>query len=788
MAYIKSRQHAARSSTRTPVAGTLGLMLAALPGLAAAQAADAAPAKPATQATAKDDPSLPSVTVKSAAVNEYKANASASPKLTQPLLDTPKTIQVIKKEMLAEQGAASLMEALRNTPGITMQLGENGNTSAGDAFYMRGFSTQSSTFVDGIRDLGAVTRDVFNLDSVEVVKGPSGSEGGRGSSSGYINLVSKLPSLDDLNMVDLTLGSHSKKRVTADMNRKLGETTALRLNLMAQDSGVPGRDVVKTKGTGVAPSLAFGLGTPTRVFLFSQHLRQNNVPDGGIPTIGMEGFYNATLAAAGINPAAVDRSNYYGSRSDYEKVTADMFSIKFEHDVSPVTRVTHITRYGKTHMDRVLTGINTLAFPSATDPSTWTLSRSRQRTDQTNEILASQTNVRTAFETGGLKHELSGGVELMYERQLALGFGTTAQTINGVAYTAVAAPVANLYNPNPDDVMGVPYATGANTEGKTLTAALYAFDTLTINDAFKLNGGLRFERYNLSTNSGTIVTATTATTTYPGYAAGSIAPTSLSKQDNLLSWNVGAIYKPAPNGTVYAALANSLTPPGGANFTLSSTTTNQASPTMDPQETSNIELGTKWELLDKQLSLNGALYRTENDKQTSQDPTTGLTSQFGKTRVEGVELAAVGQLTHFWQVSAGVSKMRTKALDSYSVSSTTGAVTTTNAVRWSPDLSATVWTSYTLSDLTVGGGVRYMSEQKRLVTEGTNPATTNIPNIPGYSVVDLMAAYKVTKNINLRLNLYNLFDKQYVSAANNSGARLVLGAPRSASVSAAFTF
>src|SRR5690606_7780873 len=110
-------------------------------------------------------------------------------KQTQPILDIPQVVNVVKKEMLLDQGATTLMEALRNTPGITQQLGENGNTAAGDTFQMRGFSTQASTFVDGVRDLGAVTRDVFNLEQVEVVKGPSGGDIGRGASSGYINLV-----------------------------------------------------------------------------------------------------------------------------------------------------------------------------------------------------------------------------------------------------------------------------------------------------------------------------------------------------------------------------------------------------------------------------------------------------------------------------------------------------------------------------------------------------------------------------------------------------------------------
>jgi catecholate siderophore receptor len=162
-------------------------------------------------AQAQDAPVLNEVKVNASADVPYKADKSASPKITQALVDTPKTIQVVKKEMLQEQGAISLTDALRNTPGITMQLGENGNTAAGDTFQMRGFSTQASTFVDGVRDLGAVTRDVFSVEQVEVIKGAAGADIGRGASSGYINLVSKLPTLEDAHEVMLSVGTEEQK-------------------------------------------------------------------------------------------------------------------------------------------------------------------------------------------------------------------------------------------------------------------------------------------------------------------------------------------------------------------------------------------------------------------------------------------------------------------------------------------------------------------------------------------------------------------------------------------------
>ena len=362
---------------------------------------------------AQEAPVLNEVKIQAALDVPYKAEKSSSSKLTQPLVDTPKTVQVLKKEMLKEQGAASLMEALRNTSGITMQLGENGNTAAGDTFQMRGFSGQSSTFVDGVRDLGAVSRDVFNIEQVEVVKGAGGSDVGRGASAGYINLISKLPTLEQANDISLSVGTADKKRLTIDSNNVVNDSTALRLNMMLQESNAEERKEVSSKHMAIAPSLAFGLDSPTKVYIYSQHTRQDNVPDGGVPTIGMDGFYNsnATIMAG----AKVSRDNFYGSQQDYEKIEADMISAKVEHQLNANTVVRNITRYGKSHLDRVLTGVNGLSLNGAAIE----VALIRQRVDQTNEILANQSTLNTAFQTGSINHDLVLGLEILKESQLS---------------------------------------------------------------------------------------------------------------------------------------------------------------------------------------------------------------------------------------------------------------------------------------------------------------------------------------------------------------------------------
>ncbi|WP_297927229.1 TonB-dependent receptor [uncultured Agitococcus sp.] len=746
----------------------------------------------AIPAHAQDAPVLKEVNVQAAVDVPYKTEKSASNKLTQALVDTPKTVQVLKKEMLKEQGASSLMEALRNTAGITMQLGENGNTAAGDTFQMRGFSTNTSTFVDGVRDLGAVTRDVFNLEQVEVVKGAGGSEVGRGASAGYINLISKLPTLEQANDIALTLGTADKKRLTVDSNNVIDDSTALRLNVMVQEGNAEERNQVSNRQVAIAPSLAFGLDSPTKVYLYSQHIRQDNVPDGGVPTIGMEGFYNSnTTIKAG---AKVSRDNFYGSQQDYEKISADMLTAKVEHQLSKNTTIRNISRYGQTHVDRVLTGVNALSVNASTKAIEVALNR--QRIDQTNEIWANQTNLNTALSTGFIKHDLVLGLELLKESQLTLGStsgstSTTTVVVNGQTLP-VYSVVQNVYSPNAYQNLLVPYLTGADTDGETTTAALYVFDTLTLIDSLKFSLGLRADRYKTETSTGTMVTGGSggnlATYSAQGYKVGDVVISHLEDDDTLLSWNAGLVFKPATNGSIYVAFADAQTPPAGANFVLSATAGNQANAELDPQQTTTAELGTKWELLNKRLNVSAAVYRTENDKQASVDAVTGVANQEGKTLVDGIELAAVGQLTNFWQLTMSVGFMESEQLGQSSKSSSTGVITTSDGVRWTPDVTASVWTSYTLEKFTFGGGARYVGEQKRVVTTNANLATENMPVIPAYTVADVMAAYKVNKNTNLRLNVYNVFDEEYISTLNNSGARMTLGAPISAAITAEFSF
>ncbi|HEY0200976.1 MAG TPA: catecholate siderophore receptor Fiu, partial [Burkholderiaceae bacterium] len=583
MAHIKSRKH---NITSRSLPSTLGATTTAslITGLALVMPLHA-------QAQSN---TLSEVEVKSGTASDYKVDHLASPKFTQPLVNTTQTISVINEQMMQEQGATTLTEALRNVPGVgTFYAGENGNTSTGDAIYMRGFDTSSSIYVDGVRDLGSISRDIFNIDEIDVIKGAAGTDYGRSAPTGSINLSTKQPKLEDSFSASVGAGSGSYKRATVDWNKALTgyEGAAFRLNLLEQDAGVAGRDEVKNDRWGIAPSLALGLNTDTRTYLNFLHVKQSNVPDGGVLTMGLPGYSSPDPTARAYlnNAARVSSSNFYGTSSDHDDVTADMATVRIEHDFTPETTLRNTTRWGQTKQNYLLSsfmaGTAQLLTPSATDPSTWNISRNINTKDQVNKIITNQTNVTTSLVTGTVKHDISTGLELTREEQQSYTLAT-AGTI----------PRVSVYNP--DSSVSLPsYArTGAHNDGSTDTYSVYAFDTLKLSEQWQINGGLRYDYYK---------------TEYETFGTDGASTLALDKNGGLWNYKIGALYKPAPNGSIYVNYALSQQPPGGSNFTLSTAANNAGNPNMDPQKAKTLEFGTKWELFDKKLLLTGAIYRTE---------------------------------------------------------------------------------------------------------------------------------------------------------------------------------
>jgi len=774
MSYIKHRKH--------PVAA-LGLAMAA--GGVAAQTAPAAA------------PALPAVKVTSTVESDVKVDKASSNKFTAPLIDTPKTVTVIPLEVMQQTAAVSLTDALRMTPGITLGAGEGGNP-AGDRPFLRGFDTQSSIYVDGMRDLAPSSREVFNLESVEVSKGPDSTYGGRGGAGGSINLETKKPKRENFAAGSIGVGTDKYTRVTADGNWAFGDSGAFRLNAMVHDADVAGRNGPDNSRYGFAPSLAFGLGTPTRVTLQYFRLRTDDMPDSGIP-------YNqySTAAYATMGPVVErgpnnggNRENFYGLFGrDFRKDATDMGTVIVEHDITSTLKFRNITRASKSSMDYVWTQPDDSKTNVTVNGTVW---RRFNSTARDIEAMANQTELSGEYVHDGLKHSFATGLELSREeaennsyQQIGVPGYTTYGGTAACTPAVVGAPsdwmCTSLTSPNPNDpFIGqmVRGATAGPSNYTTSTVSLYAFDTIRFNPQWLLNAGLRFDRYKTSQLNA--ISTVNGTPTRLGYA----------QEDDLINYQLGVVYKPAPNGSVYASVGTSSTPGGNSagqgTETQSITVANANS--LDPEKNIAYEIGTKWDVLDGQLALSGAIFRLEttNARVTTVD---GLSEMAGDRLINGIEVGIAGRITRAWEVFGGYT-----FLDSEQTNAGYSNIGTTAAPIWvpaaatgqqftnTPRHSASLWTTYrVIPSVTVGGGVYAVDKVYGGYGFANSGRTISKTYIPGYARLDAMASWTYDRNISFQLNVQNLTDKVYYDKAYTAHyAGIAPG--RSAQLSANFKY
>lgn len=695
-------------------------------GLAVASAASPALAQPAGAPL-----QLPTLQVE-AAGESYKAAGVSSAKMPQPLLDTPRSVTVVPQQVIEERGATSLQEIFRNVSGISLAAGEGG-APMGDNLTLRGFNARTDIFIDGMRDFSTYIRDPFNLESVEVIKGPASAYAGRGATGGAINLVTKTPQQDDFNAAALSLGTDQTKRLTADVNRELsglGEGAALRLNLMAHDSAIAGRDEVENQRWGIAPSLNWGLKTPTRVTLSGLYLKQDNVPDYGHP------YLNG-------RPAPVDRENWYGLRGfDTDKSETASATVRLEHDLADSLSLRNQLSYGRTTHNSIATAARN------PDPLADTVERTFKSRDSTDTIVSNQSELGYKFASGRLRHAVVVGLELAREESANRG-----RNISDM-------PGASLSKPNPNQAFTGTVSPGARAEATANSVAAYLFDTVELSEQWEVTGGLRWDRFDVDFRSVDPASGT---------------PRELERTDSMFSWNLGAVYKPRPNGSIYAAYGTSFNP-SAEGLTLTQGRNQTSLAHLEPEESRTVELGTKWELLGRQLGLTAAVFRTDKtNARTNGDPAAGEPPIVleGEQRVDGVELGMTGRLSERWQVLASYTWLDSQIRKSNTVGEVGKAMPNV------PEQTFTLWTTYQpLPRVELGAGAQYVGSRY------ADAANRN--QVPDYWLFDAMAAYRVNARVQLRLNLYNLTDTGYYDSVYSGHA--VPGAGRSALLTTSFEF
>jgi catecholate siderophore receptor len=699
---------------------------------------------------------LNSTTVLGDEEGNYNVQESASSKYTAPLRDTPKSVTVVPTQVIRDTGALSLTDALRTVPGITFGAGEGGNPQ-GDRPFIRGFSAESDTFVDGMRDVASQTREIFNLEQIEVSKGPGSAYTGAGSTGGSLNLITKTPKLQNFVNGGFTYGSDQTRRTTLDVNQMITDNAAFRLNLMKHDANIAGRDGPDVSRWGVAPSISFGLGTPTRATFSYYHLDTDDTPDYGIPLTNVD-----RSKANPSRPAHVDKDNWYGSSRDYRKSTTDSGTFHIEHDLNDNLTLSNNFRMVRTTLDYVASNPD----DSRGNVVNGYVYRSPKSRNSVSEGWVNQTELKSLFNTAGVEHTLVTGMEFSYEDVHNRPYTFTSSVSGSTCNAALLASgdCTSLYSPTPKDGWAGTYAEGASyTDTDTKTAAGYVFDTLKLNEQWSVNLGLRYDDFETRSSG--------YTTGGRGAVAGDF-----KRENKSHFWNyqAGVVYKPAPNGSIYVAWSTSSNPSGETSgeglSELSSSNTS-----LEPERNRNYEIGTKWDFFNEALSLNAALFRTDKTNARVASPeSTSLQVLDGEQRVQGVELGFSGKLTPQWKVFGGYTY-----LDSEIRKSTT-ASDEGNKMPQTPENNFTLWTTYDVTqDFTIGGGATYVDRQFG--------NTANSTYIPSYTRYDAMAAYRVTKNLDLQLNVQNLTDKRYFDQVYSTHMAHV-AAGRTALLSANFHF
>uniref|UniRef100_UPI0010529B22 TonB-dependent receptor n=2 Tax=Methylobacterium segetis TaxID=2488750 RepID=UPI0010529B22 len=603
--------------------------------------------------------------------------------------DTPQAISVVPGEVIRQQQATTLEQALRNVPGITVSAGEGNGGLNGDQFRIRGFQAKNDVYLDGLRDFGVYARDSFNIQDVVVIKGPASETLGLGTAGGAINIVSKRAGLTDFTTIDTLGGSGPTARGTFDINRRIDETTAIRLTGMVHRQDVQDRDLVKSDRAGFAASLGFGLGTDTTWHLNYFYQHSERTPDYGVPTVLRPGARNALP----ITEFGLARNTSYVRTSDRDVADVHLLTSLMKWEVAPWLTVTNDSRLS--FYDRnfsttaaICTGTCVTDFFAGRNPFVTYSAGGGQTFGQDAWGAQNVTTAIAKFHTGFLRHEVVTGLDLFYQDDDRINYQVLGTRPNQRLLTPLHDQVGYSLVPNP--------ASRRLTQGANLGA--FFSDRVWLTEQFSILGGVRVDRF---------VSSYTATNANAVFTPSVIAPSTG------VSPKVSGIWQPTPEQTYYVSYSRGFSPQG--QYVANSTgieIPNAAA--LKPEESDLYEVGAKVSVLGGRLGLAAALFRIDKSNSFDIDPVTGSIINGAldageRRRVDGFEASITGKLSEEWNIIAGYTHLDGTVLSGV------------NAGRVAPFVPAnafTLWTTYDLTALgrswwnlpgkiTVGGGVTF---------------------------------------------------------------------------------
>lgn len=696
---------------------------------------------------AAEEATLPEVQVQGAPesangpVAGYRATRSATfTKTDEPLKEVPASIAVVPSQLMKDQAMQGLSDVFRYVPGVLTHQGE-GNR---DQIILRGQSTSADFYVNGIRDDAQVFRDLYNLERVEVLKGPGGMIFGRGGAGGVVNRVTKRPVFGgEVSEVDLTAGSWEQLRGTVDFGRQAGEAAAWRLNAIGEH-GDSFRNGFELERFAVNPSVTFMVTPQTALTLDVEHLDDERTADRGNPSLNNRPFVQ-------------DRSTFFGNADQSTaRSKVDSLSAVLEHDFGDSLLLKNSLRY--TRYDKYYQNV----YPgSSVNAATGNMTISAYNNQNLRSNLFNQTDLTKKLTTGPIEHTLLAGVELGHQNSDNVrksGFFGPAGTAAGEIVSASNPfAIATAFRANG--------TTDANNDVTSDIAAVYLQDEIAFTPQWKLLAGVRYDHFKVDFDD----RRTVAT------------QTDLSRTDDEFSPRLGLIWSPTSGQTYYASYSYAFLP-SGEQLGLAPATADLA-----PEKSINYEIGARWELRPG-LTLSTAVFRLEKQDMRVTDPANpGFFIKTGKTRTEGIEIGLQGDVTSWWQVYGGYAHLDAKTIDPIAGNANTpgnSGATNIPANRKLPLVPMNTFSFWNKFDLGSGWGTAL-----GVIYQGDSFATiNNTTQLQSFYRVDGAVYYTFSGGkTRIALNIENLFDKEYFPTSDNDN-NITVGAPINGRVTLSMQF
>jgi len=664
-------------------------------------------------------------------VQGYRATrSSTSTKTDTPLNEVPASVSIVPTQLMKDQAMQSLGDVFRYVPGTLMHQGE-GNR---DQVVIRGNSTTADFFVNGVRDDAQIFRDLYNLERVEILKGPGGMIFGRGGAGGVANLVTKRPVFESIRDATVTYGSYNQLRGTIDVGGKWGGSAAFRLNAMIE-GGDTFRNGADLRRYAVNPTVTLAVDTRTALTLSYERLHDDRTADRGFPS-------------QGGRPFSADPGTFFGNASQSNSLqTTDNFSAVLEHDFGDGWLLKNTFRAA--YYDKYYQNV----FPGSAVSSAGTLTLSAYNNQNWRTNVFNQTDLTKKFNTAGFEHTLLAGAEIGRQNSTNkrnTGFFGTA---TGITVPA-AAPFATATG-------FAPNTTDADNNVRADVGALYVQDQIALSGEWKAIAGLRYDRFSVNFDDRRVL----------------VPATDLSRVDSAVSPRAGLIWMPTAASTYYVSYSYAFLP-SGEQLGLATTTADLA-----PEKARNYEVGARWNVLAK-LTLSAALFRTDRTDVRVADPVNiGFFVKSGLQRTQGIELGLQGEITRKWQVYAAYSNMDGRVLKPITSGTTATAASVTpagNKIGLVPNQTLSLWNKFELgSGWGTGLGVIHQSS--------SFTSFNNTVLLPAFTRIDGAIYCVLDARTRLALNVENLFDRKYFPTVDGDN-NISPGAPRAFKLTLAKSF